>query len=590
MNGSTGHGFVTALLESAKPYRRKFAVGLVATSLASLADASSPMLLKWGIDALQAGKPEAWLYGFCSLIVLVAAVGGIFRFQMRDIVVGTSRWVESDLRESFFAHLLRLPPAFFDRHHTGDLMARATDDIERVRMVLGPALLYAVNTGLTLFFASIMMFYLDYRLALLLLILAPIVSATMLWIARELHKANMRQQEVYGALTTVVQENVSGIRVIKSYARENYEVNRFAEVLGHYFGRSLKVAQLQALMFPLITFLIGIGIAGILWIGGGQANRGEITLGDFIAFMGYLSLMAWPMIALGWVVHLYQRGSASHKRLTYVLDTPLQFPDATSAGQTTESTIGTHPDVIFKDISFRYREEGPDVLSGISFTLPAGRAVAIVGQTGSGKSSIARILTRLYQPQTGAVYLGDRLWDSIPITELRNLVSYVDQTPFLFSTSIKENIKFGNPEASDVKMEAAAYTACFDNDVIEFPHSYDTIIGERGVTLSGGQQQRLTLARALVTDAPILVLDDALSAVDADTEAEIIQRLKERANGRTLLLITHRLAAAEMADAVAVLEAGRLIEFGPPDELIANGGTYSIMYRRQRLAQEIEEL
>jgi len=560
--------------------------------MASLTEAMSPMLLKWGIDALQAGRPDAWLYLLSGAIVLVAAIGGLFRFWMRDVIVGTSRWIECDLRESFFTHLLKLPPIFFDRNHTGDLMARATDDVERVRMVLGPALLYAVNTNLTILFSGVMMFWVDFRLALILLILAPVVGATMLWVARALHKANLRQQETYGALTTVVQENVSGIRVIKSYAREDYETNRFAKVCKTYFQRSLRVAQLQALMFPLITCLIGFGIAAILWIGGKQVAAKEISLGSFIAFNGYLAIMTWPMIALGWVVHLYQRGAASHRRLTQVFEEEEQFDDLKTLGSSQSQHIipDGAPEIRFDSINFRYRPEGPDVLQNISFILPAGLTLAIVGQTGSGKSTIARLLTRLYEPQSGSISIAGVDWSSFSIEELRNVVSYVDQTPFLFSETIEGNIKFGKPEATDTQMEAAAYTACFDKDIEQFPDRYRTRIGERGVTLSGGQQQRLTLARALVTDAPVLLLDNSLSAVDANTEAEIIRRLRERTSGRTLLFITHRLAAAEMADLAAVIENGRLIEFGPPADLIAAGGVYARMYRRQRLAREIEEL
>ncbi len=578
------------LVDAARPYNKRLLVGLVATVFASIAESASPMLLKYGIDAIQAGKPDAWLWGLAGLIILVSAIGGIFRFQMRDVIIGVSRWIEADLRENFFKHLLRLSPSFFDKNHTGDLMARATDDVERIRMAVGPGLLYAVNTQLTLIFSGIMMFYVDYRLAAYLLLLTPLVGGAMLWVARMLHKASIRQQEVFGVLTTAVQENVSGARVIKSYAREDYEVGRFAEICKNYFTRSLKVAQIQALMFPLITFLIGLGVAGILWIGGTHVANGSMSLGDFIAFMGYLSLMAWPMIALGWVVHLYQRGSASNVRLNQIFDVPIQFTtdDGNGSNQKEEISGCEAPALFYDNVTFRYRSEGPDVLSNITLQIPAGKAIAVVGQTGSGKSTLARLLVRLYEPQSGKILIDGKGWDKRPVDQLRAGIAYVDQTPFIFSAEIESNLRLGKPNATHDEITSAAHTACFDNDISEFPKQYKTIIGERGVTLSGGQQQRLTLARALLIDAPVLVLDDALSAVDSDTEAEIIRRLKENIAERTTILITHRLAAAEAADLVVVLDKGKIVELGSPNDLLNAGGLYAEMFRRQRLAQEIE--
>lgn len=580
--------YIANLLDSVKPYRRRIIAGLVATVFASIAESASPMLLKYGIDALQAGKPDAWLWGLSGLIILVSAIGGIFRFQMRNTIIGVSRWIEADLRENFFMHLLRLPPAFFDRNHTGDLMARSTEDVERVRMVAGPGLLYTANTQLTLLFSAAMMLYVDYKLAALLLSLTPLVGGAMLWVARALHKASMRQQEVFGELTTVVQENVSGARVIKSYAREDYEAGRFAEVCGRYFRRSLRVAQIQALMFPLITFLIGLGVAGILWIGGSHVALSSMSLGDFIAFMGYLSLMTWPMIALGWVVHLYQRGAASHERLNQVLEVPRQFSNDNDYDSSVVQSDSKAPKISFKNASLRYRPEGSDVITDLSLEIPAGKTLAIIGQTGSGKSSVARMLLRLYEPHNGVIYIDGTLWNSIPVDQLRVQIAYVDQTPFIFSTEIDANLRLGKPDATQKEIESAAKSACFDADISEFPDRYKTMLGERGVTLSGGQQQRLTLARALLLGAPVLVLDDALSAVDSDTEAEIIRQLKGTKYQRTTIIITHRLAVVEEVDLVAVLDKGKLVEFGEPADLLKNGSYFADMFRRQRLAEEIE--
>lgn len=618
--------FLQNLWQEAVHYKRRIAFGLSATILVSITETISPLLLKIGIDGLHTGKNLAFLYLCTGAIIFSAAVGGVFRFYMRDVIIGVSRWVESDIREKFFNHILKLPPAFFDRHHTGDIMARATDDLERIRMVMGPGLLYTVNTQLTIVFSIVLMFILNVQLALVVMLLAPLVAATMLAIARALHKAYILQQETYGQLTTQVQENLAGIRVIKGYVREDYETEKFGAVCRRYFRRSMVVARLQALMFPAIGFLIGMGIAGILYIGGQQVALDKISLGSFIAFMSYLSMMTWPMIALGWVVHLYQRGAASHKRLMYIFDQKAQFEDVSETldveretqplnthivnssqfapslhreasgnvsasadciGPTAES-IGRPLEVEFDNIRFRYRGDGESVLDDFKLILPSGKITALVGATGSGKSTVARLLVRLYEPQAGCIRIDGIQWNKIPIAGLRQIIGYVDQTPFLFSATIRENLLFSNSKAGESDISEAIKTAAFDRDMEDFPERLDTLLGERGITLSGGQQQRLTIARALISRSPILILDDALSAVDADTEKEILDRLTSAASNRTVLFITHRLAAAECADGIAVLQNGRIVESGSHNELLAIEGLYARMSRRQRLAREIE--
>lgn len=594
--------FIAELWRSIGPYRKTLIFGLVCAAIAGGFDALGPWLLKKGVDSLQAHLDIKWLYIFSGLIVFTSAVGGWFRFIMRDKVIGVSRFVECDIRDRFFKHLLKLAPAFFDHNHTGDLMARATEDVERVRMVLGPALLYAINTVLTMLFSAAMMFTLDRVLASWIMILSPLVGAVVFWVARTLHRANLRQQEVYGELSNCVQENLTGIRVVKAFAREANESERFAQVCKAYFERSMDVVKVQSLFFPILALLIGLGTAGILWLGANRIAAGAMTFGSFVAFMGYLSLMTWPMIALGWITHLYQRGAASHNRLHTVFNTQPQFPEIAAHlsdgnGQTSESTGSippewgrSAPEIVIRNLTLRYRSEGRPALRNINMTIPAGATAAVVGRVGSGKSSLARALVRLYQPETGEILLNGVHWGKLSPDVLRRAVGYVDQTPFLFSTTIRENITLGDGAASEDDIWRAAYAAAFDEVIRAYPDGLATRIGERGVTLSGGQQQRLTLARALVSDPPLLILDDALSAVDADTEAEILKRLASRLSGRTTIFITHRMAAAENADLIIVLDEGTVVEVGSHFELLSRGTLYAAMYRRQRLAEELRGL
>jgi len=618
--------FIGTLAAFTRPYRKRLAFGLTAAALASAFDVLGPMLLRSGVNALQASRPVGWLYGFAGSIIIVAFIGGVFRYLMRRVVIGASRWVESDLRENYFSHLLSLAPKFFDRSLTGDLMARSTDDLERVRMVLGPALQFSVATSLTLIFSAAMMFYLDPKLALLVMILAPVIGGVVISLTGTIHRVNLQQQRVYGALEAHVQENLSGARVIKSFVREQRESEKFAATCRLYFKRSMVVARVQALFMPVLTMLIGFGVAGIMWVGGQRVIAGVIGLGDFIAFLSYLALMTWPMIALGWVTHLYQRGKASHKRLREILDVNEQFSDddgSADGHEADDKTVQPASEaqasgIRFSNIRFSYNDQGPQVFDNLNLLFPQGKITAVVGRTGSGKSTLLRILSRLYEPRQGTVILSgfpelapparleagrtasresrsaadgrEVAWNELPVSRLRRMIGYVDQTPFLFSATITENIAFGKPDATVQEIRHAAQMARFDLDVDDFPDAYDTRIGERGVTLSGGQQQRLTLARALLLDPPILVLDDALSAVDTRTESEIINNIKTGLKGKTVILVTHRLAASERADRIAVLEGGAVAEFGTHEELMKLGGVYADMYHRQRLADELGEI
>ena len=588
MKISRKNEYLATLLRFLKPYRKRIIFGLTAAILAASFDAIAPMLLKAGVDSLQQTKPIGYLYLFSGLIVIASLLGGLFRFWMRNVVIGVSRWAEYDIRGNFFTHLLGLSPSFFDRNLTGDLMARATDDIERMRMVMGPAMLYSTATLLTLVVSASMMIYLDVILAGLVFLLVPIIGVSVFAVSGKLHQANLEQQETYGEMTAYVQENLSGIRVIKAFAREDHESVQFNAVCDLYYKRSLRVARIQALFMPLLGLIISLGVIAILYLGGQRVITEAITLGEFIAFMGYLSLMTWPMISVGWVVHLYQRGAASHKRIEEIVNVKQQFKSHSGNGDGEPITIA--PDISFRNVNLRYRDQGDDVLHNITVNINSGERIVIVGRTGSGKSSLVRLVAKLYEAQEGTILIGNRNIDDIPPHELRAMIGYVDQTPFIFSDTIMENIRFGKPDATDEEVYNAAFSACFDEDVTEFKDGYITLLGERGVTLSGGQQQRLILSRALLLDTPILILDDSLSAVDSDTEAEIIERMSQRLTGRTTLIVTHRLAIAEQADSVIVLDEGEIVEHSSHKDLLGRDGTYSQMYRRQRLSTEIGEM
>lgn len=598
--------FGELLWRLANPYRFNIFLGILTVVLTSGSEALGPYLLKKGVDFLQAGKSFSWITLVSGAIIIVSAVGGFFRFLMRKILIGISRWIEFDLREHLFTHLLRLSPSFYDHHYTGDLMARATDDIERVRMVAGPAFLYVLNTQLTALFSLVMMFAISPSLAFMLLLLAPLVGGGVLIVARSQHRANLAQQNSYGELSTLIQETLAGLRVVKSFARETFQSHRFRRVLDEYYRRSLRVARLQALMQPLIGVFIGGGIAGILFWGGRLTIQGGITLGSFIAFTGYLTILTWPMIALGWVIHLYQRGSASYERLRYLFNHHPQFETSSLNSAVLQVEVGEKRalddlkgvDICLKpesltvemiDISFRYHSGSPWVLRNFHLHIPSGAMVALVGKTGAGKSTVARILTRLYDPEEGYVKIGGVHWKEIPVSEWRKLVSLADQTPFIFSTTIEDNLRYARPEATSAELLKALSLARF-TELDQFPRGLATLLGERGVTLSGGQQQRLSLARALLRQSPILILDDALSAVDAETEGEIINSLKTSPFIKTIIVITHRLTTAEKADIIALLEDGKVVEAGPPEQLLANEGPYSRFAYTRRLQEELKQL
>ena len=543
----------------------------------------APRVLQYAIDDLYVGVTRAKLGKYAIVLLMIAGVAGYFRYQMRRIIIGASRGFEYDLRNAFFAHLERLPLSFFHANRTGDLMSRATNDLSAVRMMIGPAVMYLANTIITAIVSLTLMLLVDVRLTLIALVPLPIVSITVKIFGSKIHKTFEEVQEKLSDMSAVAQESLTGVRVVRAYGQEVPETERFRQANLDYLAHNRRLSRLQGAFFPTMGLFLGFSALLALWLGSRDVISGRITVGELVAFNAYLAQLAWPMIAFGWVTNLLQRGMASWKRMLAVMDTEPEVRD--------ESAIAGPPirgAIEFRNLSFAFG--GREVLSGISFDVKRGETVAVVGGTGSGKSTLVNLLPRLHNPPRGTVFIDGRDVRDIPLSELRDAIGFVPQEPFLFSDTLAGNVAFGAPSIKDehpARIPAAATIAQLDKDVAEFPNGYDTMVGERGITLSGGQKQRTAIARAVVTDPRILILDDALSAVDTYTEEEILHRLRGVMRERTSLIISHRISTVRDADQIIVLDQGRLVERGTHDELIALGGHYAALYKRQLLEEEL---
>jgi ATP-binding cassette subfamily B protein len=516
------------------------------------------------------------------VLLVLAICAGFFRFLMRRIIIGASRDFEYDLRNDFFAALQRMHLGYFQHTRTGDLMSRATNDLSAVRMMIGPAVMYASSTGLTFVVAIVLMMSINPWLTALALVPLPFVSVVVRYFGAAIHHRFEKIQEQLSDISAVTQESLAGVRVIRAYGQETFEIERFRRANEEYVLRNRALIRLQGMYFPSMGLLMGIGSLLVLWIGSREVVAGRMTIGELVAFNTYLMMLGWPMIAFGWVTNLLQRGMASWKRILEVLDAQPAITDEHVPGSPIDRIGGA---IEFRHLTFRYRDV--DVLHDVSLTIPAGTTTAIVGATGSGKSTLLSLLPRLHDAPPGTVFIDGVDVREIPLATLRGAIGFVAQEPFLFSASVADNIAFGLAARSPAAIEDAAATARLDKDIETFPNGFDTLVGERGITLSGGQKQRTAIARALVTSPAILILDDALSAVDTHTEEEILQRLSRVMRARTSIIVSHRVSTVRGADQIVVLEQGRVAEAGTHEALVRRGGLYAELYRKQLLEDEL---
>ena len=566
--------------------RRAMFAGVLWIVLATGLSLIAPLILKFVIDDLAAGATRGELAAAAAALLGLAIADGACRYWMRQRLIGASREIEYALRNDFFAHLQRLPLSYYQANRIGDLMSRASSDLGAVRMMVGPAVMYFGSTALGFFIAIGLMLAIDPWLTFLALIPLPLVSIATHVFGKAIHERFDRIQAQLSEVSAVVQESLAGVRVVRAYGQEPYELARFGAANDEYVRRNRGLIRMQAAFYPSLSFFFGLSGLVVLWAGGNGVINGRISLGDFVAFSRYLVLLSWPLIAFGWVINIVQRGVASWKRMLEVMDTPPAITDAEADPNVLPQGITGHLEV--RHLSFTYPGTTQPVLTDVSFSASPGQTVAIVGATGSGKSTLLQLIPRLHDPGPGTVFVDGVDVRHIPLARLRRSMGVVPQEPFLFSETVAQNIAFGRDEgATPEAIAAAAETAGLETDVAGFGHGFETMVGERGITLSGGQKQRAAIARALLVDPRILILDDALSAVDTATEEAVLSRLRDVRQSRTCLIVAHRVSTVRDADLILVLQGGHVVERGTHTSLVAQGGVYAAMDRRQRLEQEI---
>lgn len=563
-------------------YRKAYAAGYLLSVVSSLLLMVNPIIIREAVDGIRQGVSMGRLTIYALGLVAVHLVVVALRFYWRTSIFGAARRIEYEMRNDYFAHLQRMDLAYFQHTRTGDLMARAVNDLNTVQRFLGPGLMHGFST-IVMFFISIgFMLAVDVRLTIVMLIILPLVSLTFIALAPRIHAQFERVQDQFSAISAKAQENFSGIRVVKAFAQEPHESAAFAELNREYIRRNMGVIKTSGALWPLIDLFLGLAAVMLLWQGGTAVIGGRITLGQFVQFTAYLGLLSWPMIALGWVVNLMQRGLASMKRLDEVFGQKPMIADPPDA----RPLPSLRGEIEFRDVTFAYN--GMPVLHDVNLRIPAGATLAIVGPTGSGKSTLVNLIVRLFDVTQGQVLIDGHDVRRLRLEDLRSHVGFVPQDPFLFSETLRENIGYGLEAADGTVIHEAAAIAALDRDIEDFPRGYDTLVGERGVTLSGGQKQRAAIARAVARDPRILILDDALSSVDTQTEELILRGLRGVLARRTAILISHRISTVRHADRIVVLDDGRIAEQGTHDELLTRDGLYADLYRKQLLEEALE--
>jgi len=584
-------------------YKYLFIPGLLFTMISAAFQITVPMVVRQAVDSiprfvrlfnLYEGTPaqtELYSFFFVSLLLFaggiigLSATSGLFMFLMRQTMVVASRHIEYDLRNDLYDHLQQLAAPFYNEYSTGDVITRATDDIEKVRRYIGPAIMYVTRSLVMVLVAMSVMFVISPTLTLYALAPMPLLAISVFFMAQMVHHRSEKLQEQYSTLTSRVQEALSGIRVLKAYTREEAEAEAFEKESEQYKWRNLNLALVESAWRPSFLLLVGISTIIVVWMGGRLVAQGSITIGNIAEYIIYINMMTWPVASLGFVITMIQRASASVIRLQKIMDTEPAIDDGPQTNPSLQSIEGH---IQFDDVWYQYEGEDEPALRGVSFDLPADQTLAIVGRTGSGKSTLVRMIPRLLDPDKGRVLIDDNDLKTIPLDTVRQHMGYVPQDVFLFSDTVANNIAFGDLGAERDAIRAAADEADLLENVEDFPNGFDTYVGERGITLSGGQKQRTSIARALIRDPRVLIFDDALSAVDTATERNILQSLRERQGSHTLVIVSHRLSAVQEADLILVMEHGEIVQRGPHDVLVSEDGLYADLYEKQLLEEEIQ--